>query len=354
MTKLVSLAAGVTAAAILTACGAPQVSMPTSAPTVSSTTAPAAPAEAMQVVVYTSRSESLFKPVIEAFNRAYPDIKVTMLTGSNGQLAARILEEAGNPQADVLVNSDTLTMADMEAKGAFQPNGSRAVMSVPEAYRAIDGNWVALTLRPRVVMYNTNLVKPDELPKSVYDLIDPKWKGQVGSADSTNGALMANLVALRKYSGDAKVEEFVKGLVANGTKFFGGHTDVRKAVGAGELKLGFVNHYYYHLSKAEGAPVGIIYPDQDSFGLIVNTTNAGIIKGAKNSAAAKLFIDFMLSADGQKVFAQANFEYPIVKDVPLAEGVTPLDSFKLADVTLKSMYEGLDATKAIAQKAGLP
>ncbi len=317
---------------------------------------PAAPQAAASgdLVVYTARSEALFKPVIEAFNKTYPNIKVTMLSGTNGALAAKILEEANNPQADVLVNSDTLTMEDMAAKGSFVPNASNAVMAVPETYRAADGNWTSLTLRPRVIMYNTNLVKPDELPKSVFDLVDPKWKGQVGSANSTNGALIANLVALRKHAGAEKTEAFVKGLVANDTKFFGGHTEVRKAVGAGELKLGFVNHYYYYLSKAEGAPVGIIYPDLEAYGLFVNSTNIGIVKNARNADHAKLFVDFMLSPDGQKVFAEKNFEYPILKDVALAQGVAPLTAFKLADITLKEMFDDLTATIEMAQRAGLP
>jgi iron(III) transport system substrate-binding protein len=307
-----------------------------------------------ELVVYTSRSEALFKPVIEAFNAAYPNIKVSMLSGSNGALAAKILEEANTPQADILVNSDTLTMEDLAAKGTFMPNASKAVQAVPETYRAADGTWASLTLRPRVIMYNTTLVKPEELPKSVFELTDPKWKGQVGSANSTNGALIANLVALRKYAGAEKTAAFVKGLVANDTKFFGGHTEVRKAVGAGELKLGFVNHYYYYLSKAEGAPVGIVYPDLETFGLIVNSTNIGIVKNAKNAERAKLFVDFMLSADGQKIFAEKNFEYPIVPNVALAQGVAPLSAFKIADITLKEMFDDLRPTIEMAQQAGLP
>jgi iron(III) transport system substrate-binding protein len=340
------------AAIALGACAAP----PTAAPRPES---PAEPAAALQgptgeLTVYTSRAEALFKPVVEAFNAKYPDVKLTVLNGSNGELAAKILEERNNPQADVLINSDTLTMESLAAEGAFQSNPSEAVKAVPDAYRAEDGSWVALTLRPRVIMYNTDLVKPEDLPKSVLDLADPRWKGQVGSADSRNGALMANLVALREIVGPEQTEAFIKGLVANDTTWFGGHTEVRKAVGAGELALGFVNHYYYHLSKAEGAPVGIIYPDQDSFGLVVNSTNAGIVKDAKHAELAQLFVDFMLSPDGQKVYAEKNFEYPVTPGVALAEGVPPLSDFKLADVTLKTMWDQLEPTKQLAQAAGLP
>jgi iron(III) transport system substrate-binding protein len=318
--------------------------------------APQSEGVAGELTVYTSRAESLFKPVLEAFNQAYPDVKVTVLTGSNGELAAKLLEERANPQADLLINSDILTMQSLAEQGIFAPNDSPAVAAVPEAYRADDGSWTALTLRPRVIMYNTELVSEEELPTTMMGLTDPKWKGQIGSADSRNGAMVAQLVAMRHLLGEETMTAFVQGLVANDTQWFGGHTDVRKAVGAGELKLGLVNHYYYHLSKAEGAPVGIVYPDQGEgeMGLIVNSTNAGIVQGAKHPELAKLFVDFMLSPEGQKVYSEQNFEYPVTPGVELAEGVPPLSSFKLADITLKTLWDELQPTQQAAQAAGLP
>ncbi len=368
--RLMTLIIGVT---LIAACGGqPAATPPTAAPaapTAAPTTAPAepttaptaAPAEPTvlpkgEVVVYTSRAEALFKPVIEAFNAAYPDIKVTVLNGSNSELAARILEERANPKADVLVNSDILTMENLAAEGVFAPNNSPAVMAVPADYRADDGSWVALTLRARVIMYNTDLVSLEELPKKMVDLADPKWKDVIGSANSTNGAMMAQLVIMRNQLGEPATEAFIQGLLENNAQFFGGHTDVRKAVGAGELKLGLVNHYYYHLSKAEGAPVGVIYPDQEDggLGLMVNSTNAGIIKGGPNPEMARIFVDFMLSPAGQKIYAERNYEYPIVPGVPLAEGVAPLDSFRLNPFPLKTLRDELEPTRALVQKVGMP
>ena len=361
---LIAACGGQPAATPPTAAPAEPTAAPTTAPT-EPTAAPTAPTAAPtepaampkgEVVVYTSRAEALFKPVIEAFNAAYPDIKVTVLNGSNSELAARILEERANPKADVLINSDILTMENLAAEGVFAPNDSAAVMAVPADYRADDGSWVALTLRARVIMYNTDLVSPEELPKKMVDLADPKWKDALGSANSTNGAMMAQLVIMRNQLGEPATEAFIQGLLENNAQFFGGHTDVRKAVGAGELKLGLVNHYYYHLSKAEGAPVGVIYPDQEDggLGLMVNSTNAGIIKGGPNPEMARIFVDFMLSPAGQKIYAERNYEYPIVPGVPLAEGVAPLDSFRLNPFPLKTLRDELEPTRALVQKVGMP
>lgn len=335
----------------LAGCTMPATPVPAAA-----TAAPAGEVVSGELIVYTSRAESLFKPVIEAFNQAHPDVKVTVLTGSNGELAAKLLEERANPQADVLINSDILTMQSLSEQGAFVGNDSPAVAAVPEAYRADDGSWVALTLRPRVIMYNTELISPEEVPATMMGLTDPQWKGEVGSADSRNGAMVAQLVAMRHLLGEETMSAFVRGLVANDTQWFGGHTDVRKAVGAGELKLGLVNHYYYHLSKAEGAPVGIVYPDQGEggMGLVVNSTNAAIVQGAKHPELAQLFVDFMLSPEGQKIYAEQNFEYPITPGVETADGVPPLSDFKLADMTLKLLWDELQSTQQAAQAAGLP
>lgn len=347
-------------AVFITGCGQsaalPPTTTPAAPPVVAATTQPDIAQASGEVVVYTSRAEALFKPVIEAFNTVYPAVNVTMLSGSNGELASKLLEEQSSPKADVLINSDTLTMESLAAEGIFAPNSSATVAAIPAALRAEDGSWTSLTLRTRVIMYNTELVKPEELPTSLLDLTDPKWKGQIGAADSTNGAMMANLVGMRSLLGEQVTSEFVQGLVANETQFFGSHTDVRKAVSAGELKLGFVNHYYYYLSKAEGAPVGIIFPDQGEgqMGVHVNSTNAGLIKGGPNPELAQLFIDFMLSPEGQKVYAEKNYEYPVLAGVPLAADVTPLNDIRLANIELRTLWDDIGPTRELAQGAGLP
>lgn len=308
------------------------------------------------LVVYTTRTEALIKPVVAAFEAAHPEIDVVLLAGQNAELTAKMLEERSHPRADVFINTDILSMIDLAQDGLFAPNGTPAVMAVSDTLRAEDGRWVALTLRPRVVMFNTDLVKPEDAPQSVFDLTDPKWKGQVGSSDSTNGAMVAHVAAIGRALGTEKARAFLKGLIANDTQFFLSHTDVRKAVGSGELKLGLVNDYYYFLSKAEGAPVGIVFPDQGAgqMGLVVNTTNAGILDGAAHSAAARTFVDYLLSPEGQELFAKLNYEYPIRTNVALAEGVPPLSRFRLATVPLKEQWEELRATRELMQQVGLP
>src|SRR5512134_2280989 len=123
--------------------------------------------------------------------------------------------------------------------------------------------------------------------------------------------MQAQVAVMQQLAGDEQTGAWLNGLLENQVTFLGGHTEVRTAVGAGEFKIGLVNHYYYYLQKAEGSPVGIVFPDQESdqIGLITNATAAAVVKGTDNRPAAQAFIDFLLSPEGQKLFAEANYEY---------------------------------------------
>ena len=321
--------------------------------------APATPAPeglAGEVVVYSGRSEALIKPIVDLFQAEYPDIKVSLKAGSNSELANALLEERGNPQADVFITTELMTVQKMASEGVFQPYASPNAADLPEAYRHPSWLWTALTLRARVLMYNTTLVPAEEAPRSMFDLIDPKWQGQIAAAGSANGSFQAQVAALRQLKGEAVAEEWLKGMLANEVTFFGGHTDVRKAVGAGEFRLGLVNHYYYHLQKAEGSPVGVVYPDQaeGQIGLIVNATVAGVIHGAKHPAAAQAFVDYLLSAEGQELFAQLNYEYPLRPGVALHPEVAPLSGYRLAQLDFVSAASELDSTLDLLEKLAVP
>lgn len=308
-----------------------------------------------ELVVYSGRSEPLIQPVLAQFQAAHPEVKVLLKTGKNGDLANALLEERANPQADVFLTTEMVTIQALAQQGVLAPYAPPGAASLPAQFRGKDDLWTGLTLRARVIMYNSELVPADQVPQSVFELTDPTWKGKVAAADSTNGSMVAHIAALRQLLGDAAAADWVRGLVANGTVFFGGHTDVRKAVAAGEFALGLVNHYYYHLQKAEGGPVGVVYPDQGpgQIGLITNATAVALVEGAKNRPAAQAFVDFLLSPPGQELFARLNYEYPLVPGVALHPEVAPLSAFRLADVDVAAAALDLEGTLALIEAAGM-
>lgn len=309
-----------------------------------------------KLIIYSGRSEPLIQPVIDAFKAQYPEVEVLLKSGSSSQMANALLEEKANPQADLFITTEIFTIQTLAKEGILQAYRPAAADQLPAEALGDGDLWVGLTRRARVIMYNTELVSAEEAPQSIFDLSDPKWKGQIAAAGSTNGSMQAQIAVLEALIGAEKTEAWLNGLLANEVTFFGGHTDVRKAVGAGEFKIGLVNHYYYYLQAAEGSPVGIVFPDQGEgyIGLISNLTSAGIINGAQNPAAAQAFIDFLLSVEGQKLFAELNYEYPVLPGVALHPDVQSLDAYRLADVNLRDATLNLDAVFTLIEKVGLP
>jgi iron(III) transport system substrate-binding protein len=307
-----------------------------------------------EVVIYSGRSEPLIVPVIQLFQQQ-TGIKVTLQSGTATALANLVLQEQPNPRADLFIANDAGTLEFLKLKGALQPYSSEQIKKIPEQFRARDGSWLGVSGRSRVIMYNTKLVKSEELPNSVFALTDPRWKNKIAMATTRNESVIAWVTALRLTKGDAFTKEYLLKLKANGIVTLNGHTDVRKAVGRGEFPLGLVNHYYYHLELRDGSPVGVIYPDQgpDDIGVLVNAAGAAIIKNAKHLKEAQLFLDFLASPQAQKLFAELNFEYPLLPGVPTAPGVKPLAEIKLMPVRLDELGKELEQTLKLLDEVGL-
>ena len=308
------------------------------------------------LVIYSGRTEPLLQPVIDAFKAIHPNVNVLLKAGSNSEMANALLEEKANPQADVFITTELFTIQSLAQEGIFQSYKPVGADQLPTEFLGTDHLWTGLTRRARVIIYNADLVSQEELPTSIFDLTDPKWKGQIAAAGSTNGSMQAQIAAMRQLIGEEETETWLNGLLANEVTFFGGHTDVRKAVGAGEFKLGLVNHYYYHLQKAEGSNVGIIFPDQGEgqIGLITNATAAAVVNGAPHLTAAQAFLDFLVSPEGQKLFAEQNYEHPLLSGVALHSDVLPLDEFRLADVDVVQASQDFNATFDLIEKISLP
>jgi iron(III) transport system substrate-binding protein len=188
-----------------------------------------------KLVLYSGRSEPLIQPVIEAFKMEYPQIEILLKAGSNSELANALIEEKANPQADLFITTELITVQTLSQQGVFQAYLPQGVENWPAGFFDPEHKWIGLTRRARVIMVNTDLVPSEEWPTSIFELDDPQWKGQIAAAGSTNGSMQAQIAAIRQLLGEAATQEWLEGLLVNEVTFFGGHTDVRKAVGAGEF-----------------------------------------------------------------------------------------------------------------------
>lgn len=334
-----------TLALVLAACG----TAPTSAPTVlPAATVPAAAPQPL--VVYSGRSESLVAPVFEAFTEA-TGIAVEARYGDTAELAATILEEGANSPADLFFAQDAGALGALNAAGLLAKLPEATLNSVEQRFRAAQGNWVGISGRARVVVYNSEKLSEADLPASITGFVAPEWKGRLGWAP-TNGSFQAFVTAMREQLGEDAAKRWLEGMIANETRSYERNAAIVQAVAAGEIDAGFVNHYYLFQLQAESGgtlKAANYYPLDGDVGALINITGVGILNSAKNGAAAQSLTDYLLSESGQRYFADKTFEYPLAAGVqpdarlkPLAEIKTPeLDLNQLSDLqgTLKLLQE---------------
>ena len=273
------------------------------------------------LVVFSGRKEPLIKPIIALFEKT-TGIKVVLRTGQSALLAQQILHNISHPTADIFIAKESGSLEYLRLNNAFVPYVSEGTQRIPKELKANDNTWIGVSGRSRALMYNKTMVKEEDLPQYLEDLTDERFKGKIAVVNNGNPSFVAWISALRIRLGDTKVKELLMKFKHNDMQRIGNsHTQIRKAVGRGEYPYGLVNHYYYHLQKHEidkaYSHVGIVYLDQEQGGRgeIVNVSGVGIIRNTNNIYGAKKFIDFLTSNEAQSLFANINFEYPLVEGV---------------------------------------
>ncbi|GAB4444086.1 MAG: iron ABC transporter substrate-binding protein [Chloroflexi bacterium OHK40] len=339
-----------TLAFILAACGSQPAAQPTSAP--AEPTAASQPAGDQKLVVYSGRSESLVAPLFEQFT-ATTGIQVEARYGDTAELAATILEEGANSPADLFFAQDAGALGALSAAGLLAQLPQATLDAVEPRFRSSQDNWVGISGRARVVVYNTEQLQESDLPTSITGFVAPEWKGRMGWAP-TNGSFQAFVTAMRQQLGEEATREWIEGMLANETKTYERNTAIVQAVAAGEIAVGFVNHYYlYQLQKESGdsLPVANYYPGQGDVGALVNIAGVGVLTSAANPQAAQELIDYLLSAEGQTYFAEQTFEYPLAAGVPADPRLRPLDEIETPALDLNTLSD-LQGTLKLLQDVG--
>ncbi len=313
------------------------------------------PAEAGSLVVYSGRSESLVAPIIAQFAEA-SGIDVQTRYGSTPEIAAALLEEGANSPADVFFAQDPGGLGAVAAAGLLAPLPDDILNRVQPAFRAPDSDWVGISGRARVVVYNTEALTPADLPEDIGDFTDPAWSGRIGWAPS-NGSFQTMVTAMRSVWGEERTAAWLTGLVANQPVAYENNTAVVAAVAAGEVEVGFVNHYYLYQFLAEQ---GDSFTARNYFlpgggpGSLVMVAGAGRLVNGPNAANAEKFIEFMLSPVAQQYFAGRTYEYPLVEGVSIEPGLTPLAELNSLDIELEDLADLAGTTALLSEMGVLP
>ena len=222
-------------------------------------------------------------------------------------------------------------------------------------FRDADGRWVGTSGRSRVIAYNTDELSEDEVPDSVFDLTDPRWKGRIGIAP-TNASFQAFVTAMRLSKGDEATRQWLVDLKKNDPKEYEKNVLIVEAVAAGEIDLGLVNHYYLYVVKEEqpDAPVANHFLEAGDPGALVSVAGAGVLASSDQMDDAEQFVDFLLSDAGQRFYVDEaeEAEYPLVDGIDAKEGLPPLAELTGPDVELTAFGAELESTIELLRETG--
>lgn len=303
-----------------------------------------------RLVLYSGRSESLVAPVIAQFEEA-TGIDVQVKYGGTSEIAATIAEEGDNSPADVFWTQEPGALAALADR--YRPLPSDIVLAVPEWARASDGSWVGITGRARVIVYDATLSE-DELPTSVEDLTDPKWRGRIGWPP-TNASFRVMVTAMREMWGEDKTREWLEGMLANDVKVFPKNTPIVDAASRGEVSVGLVNHYYLHRFIAEhGDDFGArnLFLNDAGPASLVMVAGAAILETGENQDNSEAFIRFLLSKVAQQYFAASVYEYPLVEGVKTHRLLPSIESLNNPDIDYATL-DDLAGTEALLRDTGV-
>ena len=306
------------------------------------------------IVVYSGRSESLVGPLFEQFT-AETGITVEARYGDTAELAAQLVEEGDRTPAQVYFAQDAGALGAVAAEGLFAPLPSAVATTVPVNYRAEDGTWTGVTGRARVIAYDPQQVPADEVPDSIFDLTDAKWRSQVAIAP-TNGSFQAFVTAMRVAEGDEVTRAWLQGLVDNDVQTFEKNGLILDAVDTGQVQLGLINHYYWYQKAAEvgtdAMRAQLHFTAPGDPGALVNVAGVGLMANAAENPQAATFVEWLLSPAIQQWFVENTFEYPLVPGVAAVDGIPPLDTLRGPDAPLAELAD-LPGTLTMLQDVGL-
>ncbi len=332
---------------VMSACGGGDPA-PAAAPSGSAT----ASGTGASLTVYSGRNENLVGPLIDKLKTA-TGLDVQVRYGDSAELAAQILEEGDNGRADLFFSQDAGALGALSKAGRLAAIPQATLDKVPAAYRGGDGTWVGVSGRSREIVYDPREVPAP--PQSVLDLTKAEHKGQVGWAP-TNASFQSFVTALRVLNGEDKAKQWLEDMKANDTKVFPNNGAILDAVDAGEIRFGLINHYYWFEKIAEkgesAVPSKLAFLPGGDPGALVNVAGVGVLKTSANAEAAQKAVDFLLSPEAQKYFADETKEYPLIGGVATAPGLPALDSLKGPDLDL-SRLDSLAQTLALLQDVGL-
>jgi|TARA_B100000929_G_scaffold6490_1_gene5531 iron(III) transport system substrate-binding protein len=307
-----------------------------------------------EVTVYSSRKEHLIQPLFEQFTKQ-TGIEVNYLTGSGSDLIERLKLEGSNTPADMFMTVDAGDLWYAGTQDIFQSISTETIKSnIPSYLRDPNGLWTGLSVRARTIVYSTERVNPNEL--STYsDLASNNWNNKLCLRTSKKIYTKSLVASIIHNQGEEKASEVINGWVNNLAAVPNAKdSHVMDAIIAGQCDVGLVNTYYFGrlIEKTPDAPIKLFWANQETTGVHVNVSGAGITKHASNPSGATQLLEWLSSAEAQSIYGSLNKEYPANQNIDSDEIVSSWGSFKQDKMNLSIAGElQADAVK-LMQRLG--
>ena len=319
--------------------------------------AASAQAQSNEVNLYSYRETQLIQPILQAFTKE-TGIKVNVISANSG-LEQRIKAEGANSPADVLLTVDIGRLEEAVKSDITQPVTSATLAkAVAPQYRDPEGHWYGISLRARVVYASKERVKQDAI--TYEELADPRWKGKIcirSGQHIYNNALFAAFIAKH---GEAKAEQWLRGLKANlAQKPSGGDRETARDVAAGKCDIGIGNTYYWALmndketdKKAWADATRVILPTFQGGGTHVNLSGVVLAKHAPNKANAIKLMEWLAGEKAQHMYADVNYEYPVLAGVAINPTIAAYGSLKPDPMPISAIADNKKAAATLVDKVG--
>ena len=305
------------------------------------------------LTIYSGRDEALVGPLLERFAEE-EGVDIDVRYGDSAELALLIEEEGEGSPADVYFSQSPGAVEYLSAAGRLAPLEESLLGEVEEGFRGSEGDWVGVTARQRVLVYNQDLVDAEDLPETVLELPASEFAAEVGIAPS-NGSFQDFVTALRQTEGEEAAAAWLEGLADAGAPTFPDNNSIVDAVSRGEIPMGLVNHYYNYrfLEDDPSLPSRNASFEPGDIGNLLIASPLAILASSDQPDEAERLLNFLLNDESMGFFAEETFEYPLVKGTEPSDELEPLDQLPSPQFDIQSLGGGLQGTVELIEQSGL-
>jgi iron(III) transport system substrate-binding protein len=305
------------------------------------------------ITLYNGQHPQTTQALVAAFEKQ-TGIHVRERDGDESELAQQILQEGKSSPADVMYAENSPALMSLEGEGLLASLPASLLSQVPSQYNSPNGDWLGVSARVSVIVYNPSRVSKDQLPASVLDLAQPQWKGKLALAP-TETDFAPIVTAVAKAEGESAALTWLKGMKANGASHtYPDNESLLTAVNGGQAAIGVVDHYYWwRLQQEIGASsthVQLAYFAPKDPGYVIDVSGAGVLASSKHQSEAQQLLAYLVSNAGQQVIVGSDsFEYPLHPGVAPRAGLTPFDQLQPYPVSVSDLGDGSVALKLLQQ-----